>query len=294
MATMKPPTNKRSVKIKTPGNMSIAADVGGDPSRPCVILLHGGGQTRHAWGKALHELVAAGYHAISVDLRGHGESDWAPGGDYSMDSLCADLKAIVATLPGKPALVGASLGGALSLVAQGMDPDLAAALVLVDVVPRMEPQGVNNIIQFMLAKPEGFASLEEVAQAIAAYNPHRPPPNDLEGLKKNLRQLKNGRWRWHWDPAFMAGGLPEDKAAAFSQRMYDAAARIAIPTLLVRGMTSDVVSPQGAAELKQLIPHLEMIDIEKAGHMVAGDKNDVFNAAILDFLGRHFPVPLPG
>lgn len=287
---MNPHTHMRSVKFKGKGSLTIAADVGGDPARPCVILLHGGGQTRHAWGKALDELVAAGYHVVSVDLRGHGESDWAPGGDYSMDSLCTDLKAVIATLPGRPVLVGASLGGVVSMVALGKDPQLAAGLVLVDVVPRLEPQGVSNILNFMLAKPEGFESLEEAAQAIAAYNPHRSPTRDLEGLKKNLRRLDNGRWRWHWDPAFVAGGVPMDKALAFSQRMQEAARSIAVPTLLVRGMASEVVSPEGVAELKALIPHLETADIEKTGHMVAGDKNDVFNAAVIDFLGRHFPV----
>ncbi|MDY0013954.1 MAG: alpha/beta hydrolase [Rhodocyclaceae bacterium] len=282
------------MKIPGKGGLTIAAEVGGDPASPAVILLHGGGQTRHAWGKALHQLVAAGYHVLSLDLRGHGESDWAADGDYALESFVADLQAVAATLPGKPALVGASLGGSSALLAQGLNPDLAAALVLVDVAPRLEPQGVNNIIQFMKARPEGFASLEEVAQAIAAYNPHRPPPSDLEGLKKNLRRLPNGNWGWHWDPAFMADDRAEGKAAAMSQQMAAAARHVRIPTLLVRGMASDVVSPEGVAEFQALIPHLEVMEIQKTGHMVAGDKNDAFNTAILEFLGRHHPVHKPG
>lgn len=282
--------NKHSTRVQASGGVSLAVDIGGDPSRPSVILLHGGGQTRHAWGKALRQLVAAGYHVLSLDLRGHGESDWSAQGDYSMDAFIADLHAVVANLPDKPILVGASLGGSVSLIAQGEHPDLAAALVLVDVAPRLEPKGVDNIIEFMSARPEGFASLEEVAQAIAAYNPHRPPPSDLEGLKKNLRQLENGRWGWHWDPAFMFDGGPRKKADAMSQRMQSAAQHIAIPTLLVRGMASDVVSLEGVEELKGLIPHVEVVNIDKTGHMVAGDKNDAFNAAILEFLGRHRPV----
>lgn len=284
-------TDIQTTSIESTGGVTIVADVGGNPANPSVILLHGGGQTRHAWGGALRELIATGYHTLSVDLRGHGDSSWSTQGDYSIDSLCTDLQAVVDTLPNKPILVGASLGGVISMVAQGQNPALAAALVLVDVVPHMEPKGIHRIIDFMLGKPEGFASLEEVAAAIATYNPHRPPPSNLEGLKKNLRQREDGRWHWHWDPAFMAhGGLPHEAALEFSQHMCDAAQHIQVPTLLVRGMASDVVSLQGVAELQQLLPHLEVVDIEQTGHMVAGDRNDAFNVAVIDFLGRYFPV----
>lgn len=270
------------------GGVKLAADVVGTPGAPEIVLLHGGGQTRHAWRKAMHALAAAGYRVVSLDTRGHGDSDWAADGDYSFDALCGDLQAILPCLHGKPVLVGASMGGCVALALAGEIPDLAAALVLVDVAPRLEEKGVEHVRQFMAARPDGFASLEEVAQVIAAYNPSRQPTDDLQGLKKNLRQGHNGRWYWHWDPAFIAGDQREI-VAGISERMRSAAQKIAIPTLLVRGQTSDVVSLQGVDELKQLIPHLEFVDVAQAGHMVAGDRNDVFNAAIIEFLQRHFP-----
>ncbi|MDT4828282.1 2-(acetamidomethylene)succinate hydrolase [compost metagenome] len=226
---------------------------------------------------------------MSIDARGHGESDWAADGDYSLEAQVADLLAVIKALGGRPALVGASMGGTQSLVACGRYPEIAKALVLVDVTPRLEPEGIEHIVGFMSQHRDGFASLEKAAEAVGAYNPNRPPPRDLSGLAKNLRQRDNGRWYWHWDPCFIAGDHV-DKVARISQTMKAAASTVRVPTLLVRGRQSDVVSPEGVEELRSMLPHLAYVDIEGAGHMVAGDKNDHFNSAIIDFLREHHPL----
>ena len=250
--------------------------------RGTVLLLHGGGQTRHSWARSGPRFADAGWTTISLDARGHGDSDWAPDGDYSMDGLVRDLTAVVAQIGESPVLIGASMGGITSLVAEGDRPGLARALVLVDVAPRVEPAGTQRILDFMAAAPDGFASLEEVAAAIAAYNPHRKRPSSLEGLKKNVRQGDDGRWRWHWDPAFLQVRDEPSRHTDYD-RLRAAAERVAIPTMLVRGTSSDVVSPEGAAELQQLIPHA-VVREAKAGHMVAGDDNDVFATQVVEFL----------
>jgi pimeloyl-ACP methyl ester carboxylesterase len=270
------------------GGLSLAADVGGDPAGVPVLLLHGGGQTRHAWSRAARELAAAGYYVISLDLRGHGDSAWAPDDEgYPLEVFAADVRAVVATLAQPPVLIGASLGGGSSLLAVGeAGPGFARALVLVDMVPRPAEDGVRNIYNFMSARPEGFANLEEVADAVAAYNPHRPRTAASEGLMKNLRHRADGRLRWHWDPKFIAPGRrldPED----YQRRLDAAVAQVRIPTLLVRGALSDIVTVEAALELQRAIPGCELVDVSGAGHMVAGDRNDVFNSAVLDFLGRH-------
>lgn len=273
--------------------LRLAVDVGGDPAAQGVILLHGGGQTRHSWGKAARDLLAAGYHVLTVDSRGHGESDWAPDGDYSIDAFVGDLRAIAGTLQRPPALVGASLGGATSLVVAGEgagDGDanaqsFASALVLVDVVPRMEKKGLERIRNFMNGNPHGFADLDEVARAVSAYNPTRPRPASNDGLMKNLRRGDDGRLYWHWDPAFQTHRADRGSSTMF-ERMDAAARRVRIPTLLVRGKASEVVSTAGVAQLNSLIPHAETVDVEGAGHMVAGDRNDAFNSAVIDFLDR--------
>jgi pimeloyl-ACP methyl ester carboxylesterase len=254
----------------------------GHPPVGIALLLHGGGQTRHSWHGTAARLAAHGWAAITVDARGHGDSQWAPDGDYSLDAFAGDLCAIAGTLDRAPVLIGASLGGMTALVGQGERPTLARALVLVDIAPRVEPAGRERIRAFMASAPNGFASLEEVADAVHAYNPHRPRPRNLDGLMKNVHQHADGRWYWHWDPKFLRVG-DEPSRAVDAGRLYHAAGNITVPTLLVRGTRSDIVTPEAAAELLHMIPTATAVEVA-AGHMIAGDDNDVFTAHLLDFL----------
>jgi non-heme chloroperoxidase len=252
---------------------------------PTVVLLHGGGQTRHSWGRTGARLAAAGRTAVALDARGHGDSEWDPDRDYSLDAFATDLVAFLETLARPAVLVGASLGGITALIVAGERPDLVAGLVLVDVVIKIEPKGVDRIRDFMTANPDGFASLDEVADAIAAYNPLRKRPASLDGLRKNVRQGADGRWRWHWDPAFMRIG-DEPQRQIEPPRLERAAAKVVAPTLIVRGAHSDVVSEAGLADMLRRIPSAEVADVAAAGHMVAGDDNDVFANALEGFLER--------
>jgi pimeloyl-ACP methyl ester carboxylesterase len=238
----------------------------------------------------MRELVARGYHVINLDARGHGDSDWSPDANYSLKALADDLRAVIATVSSTPALVGASMGGATSLYAVGsVEARIATALILVDVIPRIGVEGATRIRAFMSARPDGFSSLGEAADAVAAYNPHRPRPKDTSGLMKNLRWREDGRLHWHWDPKFL--NSPQRlEPPVFAEVLLQAAARVRVPTLLVRGMQSDIVSEEGIEELRQRLPSLEVCDVSGAGHMVAGDKNDVFNQGVLSFLNRYAPV----
>lgn len=265
----------------------IAGDSWGDASRPLIILQHGGGQTRHAWKNAGEVLGAAGFNAVAFDARGHGDSDWAPDGVYGQDVMVEDLKCVVAALGNRrPALVGASMGGGTSLVAIGEDHVDATALVMVDIAPKVEPEGVEKITAFMRQKPEGFDSLDEVAAAIANYQPHRPRPRTLDGLAKNVRLGADGKFRWHWDPRFLGIRRDIDKR----QKRFEACAKaLTLPTLLVRGGLSDVLTEEGAQAFLALCPHAEYVSVTNAAHMVAGDRNDIFGNAVIDFLSRALP-----
>ena len=268
--------------------ISIAGDSWGEPEGPLGLLQHGGGQTRHAWKGAGEALGAAGYHAVAFDARGHGDSGWSADGDYSVDAMVADLVQIIDTLGGKrPVLVGASMGGGTSLGAIGEDHVDATALVLVDVAPRIEPAGAERILDFMRQKPEGFETLDEVADAIAAYQPHRNRPRTLDGLAKNLRVGENGRFFWHWDPKFLEDSRNLEERTA---RMHACAATLTLPTLLVRGGLSDVLSEAGATAILEMCPHAEFVNVTDAAHMVAGDRNDIFSAAVTEFLAHAVPV----
>ena len=284
-----------TIRLQGSGLM-LTADVWGEVDHPPVVLLHGGGQTRHAWGGAGAVFARAGYRSVSVDLRGHSDSDWSPDGNYDLQRFADDVIEVARSFDRPPALVGASLGGlasmlALATVAASGAAPLATCLVLVDVAPRVEDEGRIKIQEFMRSGMRGFDSLDEAADSIAAYNPHRPRPKDPSGLRKNLRERGDGRWYWHWDPRFISGrsGVDGQRGRVNHERMQRSAQTITIPTLLVRGRMSDIVSDESVRELRELVPHAEIVDVAGAGHMVAGDRNDAFNQAVIDFVTREMP-----
>jgi non-heme chloroperoxidase len=273
------------------GGLRLAGDAWGSPDGPLVLLQHGGGQTRHAWKGTGQILGGAGYHAVAFDARGHGDSDWDPDGDYSQDAMVEDLMRIVSAMGNKrPVLVGASMGGGTSLVAIGEDHVDATALVLVDIAPRVDPLGVEKIGAFMGGNLNGFASLQEVADAIASYQPHRVRPRNLDGLAKNVRLADDGRYYWHWDPKFRLGHRDLDQRQA---RLEACAQSLTVPTLLVRGGLSDILTEAGAQEFLATCPHADYVNVAGAAHMVAGDRNDVFAEAVVEFLYRNVPLDGP-
>jgi len=282
----------RQLIVNGGNGVRLVADAYGNPEDPPVLLLHGGGQTRHSWRNTAKDLADAGFFAVSADHRGHGDSDWDPDGCYDWHLFRADVEAWSQRLGGAPAVVGASLGGISALVTAGtrIDEGLDAGMsviVLVDIAPKVEMSGSDKIVGFMAARPDGFASLDEAADVIAEYMPHRPRPKDTSGLAKNLRLGEDGRYRWHWDPAFITD--IESRRASRREGELDHYARLLnIPALLVRGRQSDLLSEDGARHFLDLVPHAEYVDVAGAGHMVAGDKNDAFTAGVVDFLQRRY------
>ena len=281
------------VVITLPNSIKLAADTFGPRSGRPVLLAHGGGQTRHAWQTCGATLGENGYYALAIDLRGHGESDWAFDGDYSMERFAEDLLDVGDQFQEAPVLVGASLGGIGGMIAQGEYAKSGrrgfAALVLVDITPRMSVDGVEKILGFMASNLDtGFATLEDAADAIARYIPNRPRPRDLSGLAKNLRLKENGRYYWHWDPRFITG-TQRPQGGRDPVRLEKAARSLNLPTLLIRGRDSELVTAEDAEHFVSLVPHSEYVDVADAGHMVAGDRNDKFTNAVLNFMGRTFP-----
>ncbi|OZE93174.1 alpha/beta hydrolase [Rhodococcus sp. 14-2686-1-2] len=267
--------------------VSLAADLWApNPGAPrgSVLLLHGGGQTRHSWQRTGIRLSEHGWISVAVDARGHGDSDWAQDGDYSSAAHARDVLRMASELEGPIVLVGASMGGMAALTAQSMSPVLAEALILVDITPVAEPKGLEKITAFMTSGLSGFDSLQDAADAVAKYNPHRRRAPHPEGLRKNLRH-RDGRWYWHWDPRLLSHRDHSPDRASVRERHARAAAKtITVPTLLIRGAQSDVVSKEGVADLLATIPTARHIDVSGAGHMVSGDDNDVLSEGLVAFL----------
>ena len=277
----------RKITYVVKDQLKIVGDAYGSPDFPAVLLAHGGGQTRHAWGNTALMIAQHGWYSISLDLRGHGESDWHPLGDYRIEAFAEDLRIIAATFDKPPIFIGASLGGVSGLIAQA-EPNhvIFSAIILVDVAHRAENKGAERIISFMNKHmEEGFADIQEAGKAVAGYLPHRSRSIDVNNLKKNLRLGSDGRYRWHWDPKHLihADDLRKEMIGG-SNRYFAAARSLEIPTLLVRGRMSDVLSTDTAKEFLELVPHAKYADVQDAGHMVAGDRNDLFSESILNFL----------
>jgi pimeloyl-ACP methyl ester carboxylesterase len=247
----------------------------GRADRPVVLALHGGGQTAYMFeelGKALRET----HHVIAPDLPGHGDSDSPP--DLAMNM---NRHAVARTMPpllaefgvDRVAIVGASFGGMTAITLAVLEPQLVAAIVLVDVGHRLEEAGVQRIIAFM-RKHESFASLDEAAEAIAEYAPRRSVARTTS-LSRNLRRRPDGRWIWKHGFGRMHGSqaappLDQDWREVLTG-LDDDARLVTAPALVIRGGESDVLSDEGAHDVGSLLPDSRVVVVPDAGHLTAGD-----------------------
>jgi pimeloyl-ACP methyl ester carboxylesterase len=257
---------------------------------PALIYAHGFGQTRGAWTRTAQRMAEHGYGGLAYDARGHGESDRNPADlAYAGDQFADDLIVVAGEQPEPPVLVGASMGGLFGLIAESRWPGLFRAMVLVDITPRWESAGLQRILGFMTAFPDGFASLEHAADVIAAYQPQRRTRKTPDDLRELLREGDDGRWRWHWDPR-LVDELARD-SAQHQDAIAEAARRVQCPVLLISGGRSDLVSEKTVEEFKQLVPHARHVHLPQATHMVAGDDNDAFTATVLEYLAGLSAAP---
>jgi pimeloyl-ACP methyl ester carboxylesterase len=272
-------------------DLSLAVETRNPAGRPALLFAHGFGQTRGAWNGAAAALAQAGCRCVTFDTRGHGESDRVPDGNYHMDQFADDLLQLAAAQPEPPILVGASMGGLLGIVLAGeIRPSPFRALVLVDITPRWETAGVERILAFMQAHPDGFANYADAAEQIAAYLPQRRERKSEQQLRPLLRDGSDGRLRWHWDPALLAGDLVQE-SERYQPRLQAAATKIDVPVLLLSGARSDVVSRATVDEFLQLVPHARHVELPHATHMVAGDANDAFTREVVRFVQSLDPLP---
>ncbi|MFY2762929.1 alpha/beta fold hydrolase [Arenimonas sp. MALMAid1274] len=251
-----------------------------------VLLAHGFGQTRQAWSATQQRLAREGHASLAWDVRGHGGSQRNPAGHrYAGAQFVDDIATAAQALGPRPVLVGASMGGLTGLMAQARDR-LFSALVLVDITPRWEAAGVERILGFMTAHPDGFESYEHAADQISAYLPHRREKKTPAQLAHLLTRRDDGRLAWHWDPRLLAEFIPDTEG--LQDTLEQACRALDVPVLLVSGGRSDLVTAGTVQHFLELAPHAQHVQLPQATHMVAGDDNDAFTDTLLHFLQAHF------
>jgi pimeloyl-ACP methyl ester carboxylesterase len=267
----------------------------GHAGAPAVLAMHGGGQTAYMF-EDIGATLRDSYHVIAIDLPGHGESDSLVGADgVSRQDLAASVPGVIAEFGLQPvALIGASLGGIISMTLAAEHPELVSAITLIDVGHRLEPEGVARIIDFM-QKHESFADLEEASVAISEYLPNRKP-SPPERLKRNLRQRPDGRWVWKHSLGRISRERMErientDWEQDILVGLDDDAATIQVPVLVLRGASSDVLSSDGATEVASILPNARVATIASAGHLAAGDNPASTANLIREFLDEVLPTP---
>lgn len=272
---------------------TLVADVYGNTGSP-VLLLHGGGQTRHSWRGAALTIARSGRIAVTVDQRGHGDAEWVASGDYRNSDFAEDVRALGLELARRygapPVVVTASYAGITSLLAEAAyfratGKHLLAGFFIVDMALTNDTDGARKVTAFMLSRAHtGFATVEEASETVAAYL-GRPKPKNPRGLQKNLRQGPDGRWRWHWDPRFMEGiGNINTDRDDVDADMRAAARDTLLPVLMVRGAASDVMLEEHIRALQSEAPRVRYVNVAGAHHMVVGEENDQFTSALLGFL----------
>ena len=286
----KPPLDQLPAQLRTltgAGGLALAATAFPTASSlqasDTLLFAHGFGQTRGAWQRSGTALAAEGYAGLSYDARGHGESARNPADlPYAGEQLADDLIIVAGEHVQPPVLIGASMGGLFGMISEARWPGLFRAMVLVDITPRWEEAGLQRILGFVTAFPQGFDSLDHAADIIAAYLPHRRARKTPQELREVLREGSDGRWRWHWD-ARLIDDLVRD-CAQHQDDIVDAARTIRCPVLLISGGRSDLVSAKTVEEFQTLVPHARHAHLPQATHMLAGDDNDAFTSTVLEYL----------
>jgi pimeloyl-ACP methyl ester carboxylesterase len=270
----------RRVIFRGHAGVAVVASRWAAPHAGTALLLHGGGQTRHSWRRAAG-LIRRHRTVVAPDVRGHGDSGWSPDGDYRLPTLRDDVLCVLDQIASPTVIVGSSLGGLTGLLAaERAGPATVAGLVLVDAVPHYDPAGGRRIRDFMRQHPDGFATVDEAAARLGRFRDGPDPPADR--VRRNLREGADGRWYWHWDPAFMF--RPDNDPIRYVSELERAAAAITVPLLLIRGARSDVVRDDGVRRLSRIAPHARVVELPGAAHVGPAESNDGFAALVAGFV----------
>ena len=254
----------------------------GDPSNPSILMLHGNSQQSHSWD-FVSLALSEQFHLIVLDQRGHGDSDWAGDGDYSIEAQQKDIDGFVqaVALDGFT-LMGHSMGGRNSYVWASRHPGALKALIIVDTGPQTQRAGSNRIQQFK-ELPDELDSFDDFVQRVQEYT-GRSQEQVLGALKYSIRQRSDGKWTWKYDKIMRTPGARPPGWT--SEQLWDCVGKIDCPTLVLRGDRSDIFADETMQRMEQVIPDCATVTISNAGHLVQGDNPAEFLVEVGKFLGR--------
>mgnify|MGYP000728210406 FL=1 len=254
----------------------------GDPSNPSILMLHGNSQQSHSWD-FVSLALSEQFHLIVLDQRGHGDSDWAGDGDYSIEAQQKDIDGFVQAvgLDGFT-LMGHSMGGRNSYVWASRHPGALKGLIIVDTGPQTQRTGSNRIQQFK-ELPDELDSFDDFVQRVQEYT-GRTQEQVLGALKYSIRQRSDGKWTWKYDKIMRTPGARPPGWT--SEQLWDCVGKIDCPTLVLRGDRSDIFADETMQRMEQVIPDCTTVTISNAGHLVQGDNPAEFLVEVGKFLGR--------
>jgi esterase len=266
----------------------------GTPGAPPILMLHGFGVSGHMFDE-FAERMRDTHRLIALDQRGHGDSDWSEEGDYTRDAFVADIEAAREQLGlDRFVLVGHSMGGLNAVAYTVRHPERVKALVLVDVGPEAAKEGVDNIMRFTQGPDE--LEFDEFVELAHRFNPRRSIENIRDRMRTRLRQTEGGKWTWKFDKRFRQkdSGLRVGSELS-NDESWQLFRQVRVPTLLVRGSESDVLTEEVAQRAAREMPQARLVTVAGAGHSVPGDNPDDFTAAVREFLqdveaGRFQPL----
>ena len=259
----------------------------GNEGKPWMLCVHGSAQNAHMWDFTALAFCDR-YHIVAVDQRGHGDSDWAPNGEYDRTSYVSDVGQVVDNLGmDKLVLMGLSLGGSNAVAYAAANPERLRALVVVDVGPESSGAGERAVNAFV-TQTDVLDTYEEFVQRVIEYSPFRPEWQVRSSLRHSVRQLPDGRWTWKYDPALRDPARRAQRQAARpeSASRWELWERVACPTLIVRGEKSDMLSRDVADRMVERNFNSRLVEVPNAGHRVPGDNPAAFEAALRDFLNE--------
>ena len=254
----------------------------GNKHLPPMVFLHGGALTAHTWDLVCLAL-RDDFHCIALDQRGHGDSDWSDEADYSIGAQLCDTTGFVDALGlDRFVLVGMSLGAINSLAFAIAHPERLSNLVIIDAGPEMRRPGSSRIRDFVNEVQE-TVTVEAIIEKALKFNPRRDPIVLRRSLMHNLRQQADGTWKWKYDTRRFKA-LDQEAHRAERAALANGLARIACPTLIVRGGDSDVFHEEDGIRLAQRLPDGKFVTIPNAGHTVQGDNPKGLVAELRRFL----------